>query len=86
VDERLNAQALVQQLSPLELEALLGMMKGESLRGFARGLDIRGRKAADLRESMKCKLGVIHNAGAVRIGLISEIADHHSTIRKVGAS
>jgi hypothetical protein len=73
VDERFHARALVQQLSCLELEALLGLIECESLRDFARRLAIRGRKAADVRDTMKLKLGVTQDTGAVRIGLIAEI-------------
>jgi DNA-binding CsgD family transcriptional regulator len=73
VDEQLEARALVQQLSSLEREALLGLMNGESVRDFARRFAMRGRKAADIRRNMKCKLGVIRDADAVRIGLIAEI-------------
>lgn len=75
VDERLEARALVQQLSGFELEALLGLISGESLRDFARRTGLRGRKAADIREAMKFKLGVIQDAGAVRIGLIAGLRE-----------
>jgi hypothetical protein len=59
-------------------------MNGESVRGFARRVDIRARKAADLRESMKCKLGVIQDASAVRIALMAEIGPIDTCARAPG--
>lgn len=73
MDERSHAQVLLQQLSPLHLQALLGLMQGESVRGFARRFIIKGRKAADIREGMKFKLGVLRDADAVRIGLTAAV-------------
>jgi hypothetical protein len=79
MDERSHARALLQELSSLQLEALLGLMNGESLREFARRIGVPGRKAADVREAMKLKLGVIRDVGAIRIGLIAGMTSDEVT-------
>ena len=72
MDEQSQAHQLVQKLSSAEREALIGLMNGESVSDLARRLSVEDVTAADIRECMKWKLGVLRDADAVRIALIAE--------------
>ena len=71
LDEDRQARVLVQQLSELEREALMGLVEGESAAGLARRLSIDTVEAEEILARMKRKLRVTRTASAVRIGLIA---------------
>jgi hypothetical protein len=73
MDEQAQARSLIQLLSAIELEALKGLVAGESIEDLAGRCVISVVEAGDVRDSMKWKLGVTRDAEAVRIGLIAEL-------------
>lgn len=73
MDEQSQAWVLVQQLSELEREALIGLIEGESVSGLASRLSIHTVEAEGVLDAMKRKLGVTRSASAVRIGLIAGV-------------
>lgn len=72
MDEQLHARALIQQLSEIEKDALAGLVNGEPLADLAKRWSLSMATAAEVREAMRCQLGVQKDAEAVRIGLIAE--------------
>lgn len=75
MDERLNARALVERLTPAEMEALRNLAAGGSVRDLAKSLSADIATAAEIMDSMKLKLGTVKDADAVRVALYAGICD-----------
>ena len=75
VNESMHARALIRELTEPERDALAGLLRGESVQDLAHRQLISKIEAADCRESMRWKLGVLRDAEAVRIGLMAGIED-----------
>jgi DNA-binding CsgD family transcriptional regulator len=69
MDKKSQARALVERLTPSELAALCSVAAGESVPHLARRLSIGIAVAAEIKGSMKRKLGAVRDADAVRVAL-----------------
>ena len=72
-----EACALVTTLSADELEALRGVVAGESTENTAQRLGISSRIAELHRRNMMDKLGAVRTCDAVRIGLYAGLDNWH---------
>ena len=69
MDQQTHDRALFESLSAIELDALQGLVRGESIRGLAVRRLITAEEAEEVRASMRSKLGAARDVDAVRIAL-----------------